>query len=146
MREKDYKAYVESISPKSNLLLDCVKAFAVGGLICTLGEAICSLLRLLSISRDDSTVWTSVILIFIGATLTGIGIYDKIGKFAGAGSIVPITGFANGITSPAMEYKPEGYVLGIGAKLFIIAGPVIVYGVCASMLGGLIYYILSVVG
>lgn len=100
-------------------------------------------LNVFEMEKTAAASWTSIVLVFLGATLTGIGVYDKIGKYAGAGSVVPITGFANGVASPAIEFKTEGYVMGLGAKMFIIAGPVIVYGVCTSTLVGLIYYIVT---
>lgn len=142
--QKAYQAYVKKKAPKSLLWYDCLKAFWVGGLICVIGEAIRMLYQEgFSLPESEAGTWTSITLIFFGALLTGLGIYDKIGKYAGAGSVVPITGFANGIASPAMEYKPEGYVLGTGAKMFVIAGPVIVYGTCVSSLVGLIYYMVT---
>ena len=139
-----YQKLVKRKSPKSNLAYDCLRAFWVGGTICLIGEIISVFLKyFFELDKNSAASWTCVILVFLGATLTGIGVYDKIGKYAGAGSIVPITGFANGITSPAMEFKTEGYVMGLGAKMFIIAGPVIVYGVCSATLVGLIYYIVG---
>ncbi len=144
MEKKEYRRLVEKVEPKSNLLYDCFKAFWVGGLICVVGEAISSGLEMwLNLGETEVAAWTSIILVFLGALLTGVGIYDKIGKYAGAGSVVPITGFANSIASPAIEFKTEGYVMGLGAKMFIIAGPVIVYGLCSSTLVGLIYYIVT---
>lgn len=142
--QKKYKEYVAQKAPKSRLLYDCFKAFWVGGLICVIGEAISMLfLNVFEMEKTAAASWMSIVLVFLGATLTGIGVYDKIGKYAGAGSVVPITGFANGVASPAIEFKTEGYVMGLGAKMFIIAGPVIVYGVCTSTLVGLIYYIVT---
>lgn len=144
MEKKEYRRLVEKVEPQSNLLYDCFKAFWVGGLICVVGEAISSGLEMwLNLGETEVAAWTSIILVFLGALLTGVGIYDKIGKYAGAGSVVPITGFANSIASPAIEFKTEGYVMGLGAKMFIIAGPVIVYGLCSSTLVGLIYYIVT---
>lgn len=126
--------------PKSPLLLNCVKAFLIGGVICTIGQGLNQLATdVMFLSKDDTASFTAAVMVFLGATLTGIGIYDVIGKFAGAGSIVPITGFANSIVAPAMEFKREGYVLGVGAKMFAIAGPVLVYGYCTSIIAGLIY-------
>ncbi len=144
--QKRYRSLVSKKAPKSNLLYDCLKAFWVGGTICLSGEIISVFIEsVFALPHADALTWTSVVLIFSGATLTGIGVYDKIGKYAGAGSIVPITGFANGIASPAIEFKTEGYVMGLGAKVFIIAGPVIVYGVSASVLVGIVYYIFSMI-
>mgnify|MGYP002868949328 CR=1 FL=1 len=115
------------------------KAFLVGGLICVLGQGIHDLTMLLfSVSPDDASTVSSMTLIFLTALLTGLGVFDRIASFAGAGTVVPITGFANSIVSPAMEYRPEGFVLGVGAKLFTIAGPVLVYGIAASVVVGLI--------
>ncbi len=142
-----YKDYVQKKMPKSNTVLDCVKAFFVGGAICTVGQGIRAFAEgVLKLEEKSASAFTSIVLIFLGALFTGIGIYDVLGNFAGAGSIVPITGFANSIVSPALEFKREGYVLGVGAKLFTIAGPVIVYGVCSSILVGLIYYVLLALG
>ena len=139
-KDKIYQNKVEKVSPKVNSLKGCIAAFLVGGTICTIGEGINYLLRSYDISKEQAGTWTSIILIFLGALLTGLDIYDSIGKHAGAGSIVPITGFANSIVSPAIEYKKEGYIFGVGAKMFTIAGPVIVYGVTTSVVVGLIYY------
>ena len=142
--QKRYQNLVKRKSPKSNLLYDCFKAFWVGGTICLIGEIISTILKNgLNLEKADASAWVSIIMIFLGAFLTGIGIYDKIGKYAGAGSLVPITGFANGITSPAMEFKTEGFVLGLAANMFKIAGPVIVYGTVASVLYGVIYWIIT---
>ena len=139
MTNDEYKRYVSDRTPKSNTLLDCLKAFAVGGTICLLGQGLHDLWALLGVG-DNETVGTltSITLVFLGAALTGLGVYDRIGKFAGAGSIVPSTGFANSIVSPAMEFKREGLILGTAAKMFTIAGPVLVYGVGASVIVGLI--------
>lgn len=138
----DAKAYQEEVArrmPKSPAALQCAKAFLVGGLICVLGQGIRDLAVLLfSIPSDDASTVASVTLIFLTALFTGVGIFDKLASFAGAGTIVPITGFANSIVSPAMEYRPEGFVLGVGAKLFTIAGPVLVYGIASSVIVGLL--------
>jgi stage V sporulation protein AC len=137
-----YQNLVKERAPKSKTLYNCFKAFWVGGTICLVGEIISYILKNnFSLDKTATSTWTCIILVFLGAFLTGIGIYDKIGKYAGAGSLVPITGFANGITSPAMEFKTEGLVLGLGANMFKIAGPVIVYGTVASVVYGLIYWI-----
>jgi len=138
---KEYQDYVNSKSPKSNLLINCLMAFLVGGVICTVGQVISNIGKnYYNLSQEDAASFTSIIMILLGALLTGLGVYDDIGKKGGAGSIVPITGFANSIVSPAMEFKREGYVFGVGAKLFSIAGPVLVYGISASVIVGLIYY------
>lgn len=144
--DKDYKKYVEEISPKPKYLKNYTMAFIVGGIISIIGQGINDFyFNFIGLDKIGSSAATSITLIFIGAFLTGIGVYDLIGKRAGAGSIVPITGFANSIVSPAMEYKREGYVLGVGANLFKIAGPVLVYGIGSSILCGLIYYIFTLV-
>ena len=130
--------------PKSNTLSQCIKAFLSGGAICCIGQVIHDLCTLyFSLDKENLAALTSIVMVFLGATLTGIGIYDRIAGFAGAGSIVPITGFANSIVSPAMEFKREGYVMGVGAKLFSIAGPVLVYGICASILAGILAWIIG---
>ncbi|HBF2171586.1 TPA: stage V sporulation protein AC [Clostridioides difficile] len=140
--DKNYKKYVDQISPKPTYLKNYTLAFIVGGIICMIGQAINDLyMKVGGLDKLGASSATSITLIFIGAFLTGLGVYDLIGKRAGAGSIIPITGFANSIVSPAMEYKKEGYVLGVGANLFKIAGPVLVYGIGSSILCGIIYYI-----
>ncbi len=144
--DKDYKKYVDEISPKPKYLKNYTLAFIVGGIICVIGQGINDLyMNFMHLDKLSSVGATSITLIFIGALLTGLGVYDLIGKIAGAGSIIPITGFANSIVSPAMEYKREGYVLGVGANLFKIAGPVLVYGIGSSILCGFAYYILTLV-
>lgn len=144
MNPKEYQKRVEAVSPKTNLWKGCLKAFVVGGLICVIGQAIGAGVKALGVS-DEKILgsWVSIAMIFLGSLLTGIGWYDNIGHFAGAGSIIPITGFANGIVSSAIEYKKEGFVLGLGAKMFSIAGPVLVYGTLASSLVGLAVWIVS---
>ena len=142
VEKQQYQRWVEEVSPQTNLWLGCLKAFLVGGLICLLGQCIHNyVLTLANMTEKAAGVWTSISLIFLGAFVTGVGWYDNIGHFAGAGSIIPITGFANGIVSSAIEFKKEGFILGLGAKMFTIAGPVIVYGVNASVVYGLIYWI-----
>lgn len=142
IEKQDYQNHVKKVMPKSRLLKELVMAFIVGGLICVLGEALNDFgKKVLLLDKEGVSTFRSAVLIFLGALFTGIGIYDMLGRVAGAGSIVPITGFANSIVSPALEYKWEGYVLGVGAKLFTIAGPVLVYGISASVLAGLLYYI-----
>ena len=144
MEAKEYQKRVEQVSPKSNLWTGCLKAFLVGGLICVIGQAIGAGVQALGVT-DEKMVgsWTSICLIFLGALLTGVGWYDNIGHFAGAGSIIPITGFANGIVASAIEYKKEGFILGLGAKMFSIAGSVLVYGTLVSSAAGLIVWIVS---
>lgn len=137
--KKQYQQKVEKRMPKSHAFTQCVCAFLVGGLICCIGEFIRNLgMTYLKLDETQTSAFTSIVMIFLGATLTGLGIYDKIGKFAGAGSVVPITGFANSIVAPAMEHKFEGYVMGVGAQLFSLAGPVLVFGITASVIVGLI--------
>lgn len=138
LRPENYDAYIQKNMPKSNLIWDLARAFFVGGLICTLGQGLNALgMEVFKLSEDQAGMLSIVVLIFLGALLTGLGVYDLIGKFAGAGSIVPITGFANSIVAPAMEFKREGYVLGVGAKMFAIAGPVLVYGTILSVAAGI---------
>lgn len=138
---KEYQDYANSLSPKSNIIKNCIMAFLIGGLICVIGQLISNMAKeYYGLNTDEAATVTSIILIFIAALLTGLGLYKRIGKFAGAGSIVPITGFSNSIVSPAMEHKREGYVMGVGAKLFKIAGPVLVYGISTSVIIGLINY------
>lgn len=142
MSNEQYSQYVSQKTPKSNTFACCIKAFLVGGAICVLGQLIHDLWEmLLPVEEIRLATLTSVTMIFLGSLFTGIGIYDKLGKFAGAGSIVPITGFANSIVAPAMEFKSEGYIMGVGAKMFTLAGPVIVYGTIASVAVGIIYAI-----
>lgn len=131
-------------SPDSKTALNCLKAFLVGGLICSLGQALTNLYLFLNLSLTDARTLTSVSLVFLGGLLTSIGIYDNIAKHAGAGTLVPITGFANSIVAPAIEFKSEGFVLGLGAKMFVIAGPVLVYGITASVVFGVLYFFLAV--
>ncbi|MGL5641801.1 MAG: stage V sporulation protein AC [Paraclostridium sp.] len=140
---KKYQEYVDQVSPKPTYAKNYVLAFIVGGIICVIGQGINDIYMNYGLDKLKAAGATSMTLIFIGAFLTGIGVYDLIGKVAGAGSIIPITGFANSIVSPAMEYKREGYVLGVGANLFKIAGPVLVYGIGSSVLCGVIYYIMN---
>lgn len=142
---KEYQERVKRESPKSREIRTLILAFVIGGTICCIGEAVGDILKLIipSIGPITTGQLTSCIMIFLGSLLTGIGVYDKIGKVAGAGSIVPITGFANSIVSPAMEYNREGYVLGVMSRMFVVAGPIIVSGVLSSIAVGLIYWIVS---
>jgi stage V sporulation protein AC len=141
MTEKEYAELVKKFSPKSPILKDCAGAFVIGGLICALGQVFMNIYEALGLNKTDTGTATCISLIFLSALLTGLSLYDNIAKFAGAGTLVPITGFANAITAPAVEFKTEGFILGVGAKMFTIAGPVIVYGVSASVVYGLIYWI-----
>ncbi len=139
---KNYIAYVNSFAPKTKHFKNCLRAFSVGGLICTIGQFFRVLLETLGLSGDTLSGAVSMILIFFGTLLTGLGVYDRIGRNAGAGSIVPITGFANSVCSPAIEFKTEGYIYGTAAKMFIVAGPIIVFGTIAGSIVGLIYLFL----
>ncbi len=141
--KKGYQEYVDKKSPNSPILKNCFNAFWVGGLICSIGQVILSICKQRGLSVETSGTIVSIILIGISAFLTGLNIFNKIGKFAGAGSLVPITGFANSIVAPAMEYKSEGYVMGVGGKMFTVAGPVLVFGISASIIVGLIYLIFN---
>lgn len=143
MTKEQYNDYVKKKSPNSALIKNSFCAFIIGGLICVIGQLINNFFLSRGMSRDTSATLTSMTLIFLGALLTGLNVYDDIAKVAGGGTIVPITGFANSIVSSAMEYKSEGYVMGLGAKIFTIAGPVIVFGVITSVVGGFVYYILG---
>ena len=145
MTEKQYAQLVQDLSPKSPVWKDCLKAFAVGGLICAAGQGIMNFYLWLGLDKEDAGTAMSMTLVAISALLTGLSLYDDIAKHAGAGTLVPITGFANSIAAPAVEFKTEGFILGVGAKMFTIAGPVIVYGVSASVVYGLIYWIWSMI-
>ena len=137
----EYQEYVNQKSPNSPILKNCFNSFWVGGFICGIGQVIMEICKYNGLSTETSATIVSVSLIFLSAFLTALNVFNKIGKFAGAGSLVPITGFANSIVSPAMEYKSEGYVMGVGAKMFTVAGPVLVYAISASVLVGIIYFI-----
>ena len=141
MTQREYQKLVEDMMPKSPIWKNCLKAFVIGGLICALGQAILNLYQALGIDEEKSATATSMTLVALSALLTGLSLYDNIAKHAGAGTLVPITGFANAVSSAAIEFKTEGFVLGVGAKMFTIAGPVIVYGVSASVIYGLVYWI-----
>jgi stage V sporulation protein AC len=139
---EQYKTLTEKYTPKPTIVKNVVRAFVVGGIICSIGQVIINLYVTFGLAPIEASTAATATMIFIGALLTGLGIYDDIGRFAGAGSIVPITGFANSIVSPAMEYKREGFVLGVGAKLFTVAGPVLVYGISTSIVVGIFYFFL----
>ena len=138
---KEYNEYIEKKSPKSKISKDTAFAFVIGGLICVIAQIILNYLRSRGVSEQTATNAVPIIMIALGAFLTGIGVYEKIAKYAGAGTIIPITGFANAIVSPAMEFKSEGLVLGLAAKMFVIAGPVIVYGTITSVVVGILFFI-----
>ena len=143
MTKQEYQEYINKKTPNSTLLKDLILAFIIGGIIRCIGQLIIDGFKTWGLDKETASSATSVVLVFLGAFLTGIGVYDRIAKFAGAGTVVPITGFANSVVSPAMEFKSEGLVLGLAAKMFIIAGPVIVYGILSSVITGLVYYIMS---
>ena len=139
---EQYKALTQQFTPRPTIVKNVILAFVVGGIICAIGQVIVNLYVILGLAGIEASIAATATMIFLGALLTGLGIYDEIGKFGGAGSIVPVTGFANSIVSPAMEFKREGYVLGVGAKLFTIAGPVLVYGISTSIVVGIVYFLL----
>ena len=136
--KKQYKKYAAAHAPKSPLLQDCLRAFAVGGLICALAQAFSDLYGIWMV-RDDAAALTSITMVFLAVLLTALGIFDHIARFAGAGTLVPITGFANAVASPAIDSRAEGLVLGVGAKIFTVAGPVLLYGTLSGALYGVIY-------
>ena len=140
MDDKTYKRYVEKRAKKSNLASDCAKAFLVGGAICTLGQGLFDIYTYLGMSEENVKALVPVTLVLLAALLTGLSLFDNIAKFAGAGTLVPITGFANAVVSPALDTKAEGFILGVGVKIFTVAGPVILYGTLASVIYGIIYY------
>ncbi len=140
--QKRYQQMVEQVSPSSPMLQGLLRAFWVGGVICLLGQALNDIgMGWMKLTTRDASAFAAVVLVFLTALLTGIGVFDKLGQYAGGGTFVPITGFANAMVAPALEFRREGLVLGLGAKLFSIAGPVLVYGIGASVLAGLIYVI-----
>ena len=141
MTPKEYNRYVARLAKKSPLGKDLLNSFLIGGLICVVGQLILNGYTALELSEQDAAAATSVSLVFLSAVLTGLSVYDDLAKIAGAGTLVPITGFANAVVSPAIEFKAEGFVTGMAAKMFIIAGPVIVYGTVASVLYGIILVI-----
>jgi len=144
MTNKEYIDYVNKKTPNSKILKNTVLAFIIGGLICCIGQAFSNFYRIMfNLSAEDAKTAVPITMVFLGALFTGLNLYNKLARYAGAGTIVPITGFANSIVSPAMEFKREGLVLGLGAKMFTVAGPVLVYGITASVIVGLIYYFLG---
>ena len=138
---KQYQDYVDKKTPNSPILKNCFNAFWVGGLICSIGQIIMDICKFRGLDQEASGTVVAIILVGLSAFLTGLNLFNRIGKFAGGGSLIPITGFANSIVSPAMEYKSEGYIMGVGAKMFTVAGPVLVYGISASILVGIFYLI-----
>ena len=143
MTDKEYQKLVEQVSPNSPIGKDCFHAFWIGGLICVLGQLLINGYSALGLDKTQASTAASMTLVALSALLTGLSLYDDIAKHAGAGTLVPITGFANAVAAPAVEFKTEGFILGVGAKMFTIAGPVIVYGVSASVVYGFIYWICS---
>lgn len=142
-RMRDYGERVRRLTPGSDVVRDCLRAFWVGGVICCVGQVLNMLGEGLELCEMTAPMFTSVALIFVGTTLTGVGVYDRIGRYAGAGSVVPITGFANSVCAPAMEFRREGLITGVGAKLFTVAGPVLAYGITSSVIVGLLYFALG---
>jgi len=144
MSKEEYGEYVKKKSPNSKLPSDMLKAFLVGGAICCVGQAFLGIFTSLGLPNDSSATLVSISLVFIGALLTGFGVYDDLANIGGAGTLVPITGFANSVVAPALEFKTEGFVTGTGAKMFIISGPVIVYGISASMVYGFVLWLIKI--
>ena len=143
MSNQEYVNYVNEKSPKSKLGSNCLKAFIIGGLICTIGQCFLNLYKYFGADKETASTLVTVTMIFLGALLTGLNIYPKIAKHGGAGTLVPVTGFANAVAAPALEAKTEGYVLGVGAKIFTIAGPVILFGTLSSVICGIIYFFIK---
>ncbi len=142
MNKETYKKYADARAPRSPILKNCIRAFLVGGLICILGQGLKDVYtKLCGMEKEDAGTLTAVTLVFLAVLLTGIGIFDRIAKFAGAGTLVPITGFANAVASPAIDSKSEGWILGVGSKIFSVAGPVLLYGTLAGAVYGVIYWI-----
>ena len=138
-----FQTLEKEVEPKPQIVKNCIRAFLVGGLICDLGQVIMTVLKNYDFSKDEIGAITSICMVFLGALLTGVGIYDKIATYAGAGTVVPITGFSNAIVAPALEFKKEGFVFGVAAIMFTIAGPVLVYGIGSSVIVGIVYYIFT---
>lgn len=143
MSNKEYIKYVEKQNPKSPILVNCIKAFVIGGAICAIGQVFLNIYKALGLDKETASTLVTVTMIFIGALLTGLNIYPKIAKHGGAGTLVPVTGFSNAVSAPALEAKTEGYVLGVGAKIFTIAGPVILFGTLSSVICGIIYFFIK---
>lgn len=138
-----FKTLTDETSPKPKLMKNCIMAFIVGGAICTIGQVIQNLMLNYGVSEEHVKMILPIVMVFLGASLTGIGVYDKIADFGGAGTVVPITGFSNAIVAPAIEFKKEGFIFGVAAKMFTIAGPVLVYGIGSSVIIGIIYYFIQ---
>lgn len=145
MSDKEYIEYVEKKNPKSKLSINCLKAFLIGGLICTVGQGFLNLYKYLGADKETASTLVTVTMVFLGALLTGLNIYPKIAKHGGAGTLVPVTGFSNAVSAPALEAKTEGYVLGVGAKIFTIAGPVILFGTLSSVICGIVYFFMKMI-
>ena len=145
MTDKEYAQLAQRLAPKSPILKDCVNAFWIGGLICVIGQLLINGYTALGLEKQDASTAASTTLVVLSALLTGLSLYDDIAKHAGAGTLVPITGFANSIAAPAVEFKTEGFILGVGAKMFTIAGPVLVYGTAAGVVYGVIYWIIQMI-
>lgn len=143
MTNKEYNDYVKAKAKPSPIVKDCIWAFCVGGLICTLGQLLSNLYQNWGASKEDAGTWVSITLVFLASLLTGLGVFDDIAKRAGAGTLVPITGFSNAMVSPALEFKSEGFITGTAVKLFTIAGPVLVFGISASVIYGIILWIIK---
>ena len=145
VKKEDYKKYVERVSPRSPILKNCILAFLVGGAVCTLGQGLMDVYqKLVGLGEKDAGTLTAVTLVFTAALLTGVGIFDNIARHAGAGTLVPITGFANAVVSPAIDSRAEGYIMGVGGKIFTVAGPVLLYGTVAGFVYGVIYWIVGI--
>ena len=145
MTNEQYNQYVQTKNPPSKVGVNCIKAFLIGGAICMIGQIFLNVYTNLGMNKEDASTLVTITMIFIGALLTGLNIYPKIAKHGGAGTLVPVTGFSNAVTAPALEAKTEGYILGVGAKIFTIAGPVILFGTLASVICGILYYISTVI-
>lgn len=145
-REKKYNEYVKENTPKKSWFINLCKAFVIGGLICTLGQVLLNVYEMLGVDKEASSLYTTLSLIFLSILFTGFNLYQKLANFAGAGTLVPITGFANSVAAPAIEFKEEGQVFGIGCKIFTIAGPVILYGVFCSWILGMLYWLGKLLG
>lgn len=145
MSDKEYIKYVGKKKPKSKLGINCLKAFLIGGLICAVGQGFLNLYKYLGADKETASTLVTVTMIFLGALLTGLNIYPKIAKYGGAGTLVPVTGFSNAVSAPALEAKTEGYILGVGAKIFTIAGPVILFGTLSSVICGIVYFFMKMI-